>query len=224
MPTSIAHAFGGLAAAEGAPRPRGWSRAGILLFCAIVANLPDADFLPGLLLGDAGRFHRHGTHSLLAALLLALGCALWLRWRRGADRGDGGDRGDAARFGALAFLVYASHLALDMLVTQPTATSGVPLFWPIVPTRYYVALQLPRPLAFLLDLDFDKHGAFFHELFSAHGAEVFLGHALLFAPLPVVAWLVRRAFELARGPAAERPERPRARPAFGPAPEAAGED
>ncbi len=218
MPTSIAHAFGGLAAAEGSPLPQGWSRARVLLFCALVANLPDADFLPGILTGDASRFHRHGTHSLLATLLVALACALWLRWRRRATRGD------AARLGVLAFLVYGSHLALDTLVTRATDSAGVPLFWPIDRARYYTVLHLPRPLAALLDLDFDKHGAFFHELLSVHGAAVFLGHALLFAPLPIIAWAVRRGFELARGPADSRPERPRARPAFGPAPEPAGED
>ncbi len=218
MPTSLAHAFGGLAAAEGGPRARGWSRAPLVLFCAVVANLPDADFVPGLLLGDAGRFHRHATHSLLATLLVALACALWLRWRRRAAAGD------AARFGWLAFLVYGSHLLLDMLVTRPTDTSGVPLFWPIERARFFTVVRLPAPLAALLDLDFDKHAAFFHELFSVHGAVVFLGHGLLFAPLPVLAWAIRRGFEAWRGPARTRPDRPRARPAFGPAPEPAGED
>lgn len=210
MPTSIAHALGGFAAAEGSPLARSWSRARVFVFCAVVANLPDLDFGPGLLLGNAGRFHRHGTHSLLAMLLVALACALWLRWRSGASRGD------ALRLARLAGVVYGSHLLLDMLVVRPTDTSGVPLFWPFDAARYYTRIHLPRSLAVLLDLDFDKHGAFFREILSAHGAVVFLGHALLFAPVPLAAWLIRRAWERWTAP-----EPPRARPGFAPAPEPA---
>ncbi len=217
MPTSIAHALGGLAAAQANPLARRWSRARVLVFCAVLANLPDADFLPGVLVGDASRFHRQGTHTLLATLVVALACALWLRWRSGAQPGD------AARFGTLAFIVYGSHLALDMLVTRATVTAGVPLFWPVDPARYYTILHLPRPFAWLLDLDFDKHGAFFHELLSPHGALVFLGHGLLFAPLPIAAWLIRRGFETWRGTDAD-PDGRRPRPGFAPEPEPAGED
>ncbi len=218
MPTSIAHALGGFAAVEGSPLARGWSRARVFLFCALVANLPDLDFVPGLLVGDAGRFHRHGSHSLLAALLVSLACALWLRWRSGASRGD------AVRFAALAALVYGSHLLLDMLVTSPTETSGVPLFWPIEPARYYAIIRLPRPLAALLDLDFDKSQPFFRSLLSVHGVLVFLGHGLLFAPLPALAWLVRRAWAWTAERGAAPPARAPAQPAFGAAPEPAGED
>ena len=213
MPTSIAHAFGGLAAAEGSSTARGWSRTRVLVFCAVVANLPDLDFLPGAVLGDAGRFHRHFSHSLLATLLVALAFALWERWRRH------GSRGDAARVGWLAFLVYGSHLVLDTLVATPTDTSGVPLFAPFSPARYYTVLHLPAPLATLLELDIDKNDHFFHAVFSIRGAEVFLGHALLFAPLPIVAWLIRRAVEGKRAP------RRRSQPGFAPtAAEAAAED
>ena len=200
MPTSIAHAFGGLAAAEGSGA-RGWSRARLLLFCTIVANLPDLDFIPGILAGDAGRFHRHATHSLLATLLFALACALWAHRRRRVPPGD------AARFAWLGFLVYGSHLALDMLVSAPSTSAGVPLLWPIGKARYFTVLHLPGPLAALLDLDFPKHQHFFHAVFSAHGAVVFLGHGLLFAPLPVLAWLLRRAWQLRPGVGARRDQR-----------------
>ncbi|HEX9108957.1 MAG TPA: metal-dependent hydrolase [Longimicrobiales bacterium] len=200
MPTSIAHAFGGLAAAEGSV-VRGWSRARLLLFCTVVANLPDLDFIPGILAGDAGRFHRHATHSLLATLLFALACLLWARLRRRAAPGD------AIRFAWLGLLVYGSHLALDMLVATPTENAGVPLFSPFLGTRYYLQLHLPAPLAALLDLDFDKRQHFFQAVLSPRGLQVFLGHAALFALLPLFTWLIRLAWQRRPGRAQRYPRR-----------------
>jgi len=203
MPTSIAHVFGGMAAAEATTLRGRWSDTRVLLFFALVANLPDADFLPGLLVGDPVLYHREGSHSLLAALIVALACA-GIAAARGAD---------ARRWFSIAFLVYLSHLALDMLATGgPASSTGVPLLWPLIRDRWFVELPLPTPLAELLDLDLNKTGpgGFFPALFSWHGAEVFLGHALLFAPLPLIARLIRVARERLGDAAGWRP-RPRPR-------------
>lgn len=203
MPTSIAHLFAGMAAAEVTPdapiRPR-WTDWKLLLFAGVAANLPDADFLPGVLVGNPVLFHRTASHSLLAAAVFALLCGAIAAWR-GAD---------FRRWFTFALLVYGSHLACDVIAATPSASSGVPLFWPLDHARWYLSLPLPKPLATLLDLDLDKkaNAGFFHTLLSLHGLGVFLGHALLFAPLPVIARIVR----IARERSAARRETGRLRP------------
>ncbi len=141
-------------------------------------------------------------------------------------RARSGKAGEPLALAWLGFLVYASHLALDALVTRPQPNAGVPVFWPLLSDRFFTRCPLPARLSTLLDLDIrsPSSGGFWGEVLSRHGLVVFLGHALLFAPLPIVAWLIRRGVERWRGGAGARPERRRAPSAFGPAPEPAGED
>lgn len=97
----------------------GWQRA--LAFMAI-ANLPDADFLVGFVLGQPGTFHRGVSHTLLAALVFGVlaGAALARRTR---------ERWWAA--GAMLAAVYASHLLLDALTIDERGPAGAQFFWPL---------------------------------------------------------------------------------------------
>jgi inner membrane protein len=105
------------------------SRVFVLLAVVFFSVLPDIDFLPGLLIGDIGRFHNQGTHSLLAALAVALLAGLAARWRKASFR---------SWFG-LAFISYSIHLLMDALTF---GGRGVKLFWPFSQERYDMPVSL----------------------------------------------------------------------------------
>ncbi len=177
MPTTIGHALGGIAATEltrpdRTEGPRPWA---LLLVAAVVANLPDLDFVPGALMGHAERYHRGGSHSILAAVLVAatLGPA--------AARALGGRT--RAWVGVL-FAVYSSHLVLDLLLRDPTGGPGIAALWPLTDVRY--ALNVPGqhvldPLR-TLDPGFFRNGIL-GGLLSVRTVQVFLVDGLLVLPL-----------------------------------------
>ena len=184
MPTSVAHMIGGYAALESGARRS--PRPGIffLFLVVIVANLPDLDFLPGVLVGDAALFHRGASHSLVAAVVVALALGAALRGRAGGFK----------RVAACAFLAYGSHLVLDMIVPDPSGyTAGVPLLWPLVES------EIGAPIPGLGALDplrwfesYELQDGFFHAMLSLGGVRVFLMDAALVSPLVPLAWGVRR--------------------------------
>jgi inner membrane protein len=180
MPTTLAHAVAGYAASEAAStgtrtRNSWWS---IALLAAVVANLPDLDFVPGLIVDNIPKYHRTMSHGLPAALLVAtIGTAALQRWWKGAWGG----------LWLLIFVAYSSHLMMDVVIPDPTGGDGLRLFWPISTT--WVAHPLPflQPLDGLRMLD---HGptneTFWSTLFSGRGAAVFLIDALIMLPLIAV--------------------------------------
>jgi inner membrane protein len=91
-----------------------WRATAVYLFAA---NAPDLDFLPGLLIGDLGRFHHGPSHSIGFAILFGIGASLFFSRR------------------PYTFLVasslYFSHVVLDYLVQDLTPPHGVPLLWPL---------------------------------------------------------------------------------------------
>jgi len=97
----------------------GWPRA---LTFALVANLPDADFLIGFALGRPGAFHRGISHTVLAALVFgaAGGAIVAWRWRE--------------RWWPVSLVlvaVYASHLLVDALTIDERGPAGAQFFWPL---------------------------------------------------------------------------------------------
>lgn len=128
--TLIGHAVLG-ATAYGALRPHakasrwGLSRRALLLLCLILPMLPDADAAMHVWVKyghDLG--HRGITHSLLFALIFALGLA-WLLQRLGrAER----SRQALGRMTLAFFLLMASHALTDAMTTGGKAPS---LLWPV---------------------------------------------------------------------------------------------
>jgi membrane-bound metal-dependent hydrolase YbcI (DUF457 family) len=107
-----------------------------VLFVAVVTSLPDLDFLPGLVVGDSGRYHRHFSHSLSATLAVAL--ALGALWRFRGRR--------FLPMFLLAGLAYGSHLLVDSFILLDTSRpvgprEGVMLFWPF--SERMVAIHVP---------------------------------------------------------------------------------
>jgi inner membrane protein len=121
------------------PRPASWQRA--LGFMAL-ANLPDADFLLGFVLGHPGTFHRGVSHTVLAAFLVGAGLATLTWWRRGHPWWPS----------ALVFTaVYGSHLFLDAWSADARAPSGAAFFWPLS-DAYFIF-----PIALFTEIFIDGH-------------------------------------------------------------------
>src|SRR5579883_2594427 len=81
MALPVGHAAAGYLAYE-AVRPAGRHRAGWLATALLLANAPDLDYLPGLLVGHPDAWHRGVTHSLAAALAVAAGVTALAAARR----------------------------------------------------------------------------------------------------------------------------------------------
>lgn len=133
MASPIAHALAGYLICRLIPysrRQAGWKTIG---WCSFVAVSPDLDFLPGLFQGQPALYHQGISHSLgfavlvssLAALLYGKGRSAWF-------------------LGGLFFLVYGSHLLIDMLGPDARPPYGIPLFWPLGEQYYLAPFQLFR--------------------------------------------------------------------------------
>lgn len=173
MPTPVGHALAGLALGPlfAWRRPfisPGWDLA---LFVG-VSQLPDLDFLPGLLLGRPEAFHHGASHSLGAAALVGL-----LAWLVGRGRGE------AWRWALMAFGLVLAHALIDALGLDYRHPYGVPLAWPL-DGRY-----LTPDWAFFLDVRRGPLGwdVLWHNL-KAVGLEL----AVLGPPAALVLWLWTR--------------------------------
>lgn len=118
MPFPLGHTAIGLATYKTVETStNGAERWKLLAFIMILANLPDVDVIPGLLLNSNGNlFHRGPTHSLLFAVLS--GYLASQAWRLG---------GYIPRLPwRTCFLIVFSHVLADMAFTA----SPVSLLWP----------------------------------------------------------------------------------------------
>lgn len=93
----------------------------LLAGCVLAANLPDLDFLPGLIAGNRERFHRGFSHSLGFPLAVTAFAFLALRVRVGVRR--------LALTGLLG-LATATHLLIDWATWDASQPAGIPLLWP----------------------------------------------------------------------------------------------
>ena len=180
MPSPIGHSLIGLAIGiaampgdvRGTPLQRRLlQRRWMLLGCVFVANLPDLDYLPGLLTGQMNAFHYNLTHSIGWAGLVGLG--LWLLLRAVRPR-----TGLACLLLLLALL--GSHLLADFWCEDRSPPYGMPVYWPF--SRAWHTAQ--RPIFMAMDKDT------FRDVFTAANLpaalrEVGIGVALLLAALGV---------------------------------------
>jgi membrane-bound metal-dependent hydrolase YbcI (DUF457 family) len=161
LPLPIAHSAAGFAsylafarcAGSGLASRKTALLAGLALFAA---NLPDLDFVPGILTGQPGYFHHGASHSLFATLLGAV--ALWLvtsKYLHEVPR--------AVLF-SLVLTATTSHLLLDFLTVDHSSPYGIPVFWPFSNEHYISA----TPLFLNANRVDSSNAAFFASLFSLH--------------------------------------------------------
>lgn len=116
MATPLGHMLAGAAVGSVSDRP-GPTRARLLVG-ALAGGAADLDFIPGVLIGDPGRYHHAFSHSLTFALLAAVLVGLSFASRR-------------ISWAGLAGGAYVSHLVLDYLTFDPSPPQGIPWFWPL---------------------------------------------------------------------------------------------
>jgi inner membrane protein len=177
MPLPIGHSLMGYAIHDTTSEDKGFSWKSILLF-VFVANLPDLDFIPGLLAGEANLYHRHFlSHSLGAALAFGVLAGAYCYFVR--------KKNFATNF-ALFSLVYFSHVFLDYFSMDHSAPHGVPMFWPLT-TEYFAS---PFPV-FMSVVKGNDSGRFFQSLFVAHNFQVALWEIVVFIPVITIMKLVK---------------------------------
>ena len=164
MASALTHAYVG--AALGALAPRWLRGPRFALLLAGLAAAPDLDVIAFAFgIPYSHRFgHRGFSHSLLAALLCALGVWLW-RYRRLAPL--------SARWWALCGWVFAAVASHGLLDALTDGGRGVGFLIPFDDRRYFLPWR-PLHVSSLNPLDF----------LTRHALEVF-GSELLWVWLPV---------------------------------------
>lgn len=184
MPLPIGHALAGMAFFEARPGLFFKNRWVEAFFFILLANLPDADFLPGLLLGFPNRYHHGIFHSLGAALAVtAISGLIFHRAKQ-----------PAWRLATPVFLIFSSHLLLDFFTRDFTAPFGLPLFWPFS-KNYYIAA---RPI-FINITRSARSADFFPSLFSRHNLKAALLEIGLLGGSALLAGMVRRVLNKRAG-------------------------
>ena len=140
MPSPVLHSLPAVLIGKAFAGPSSRQDGAILVGAALVAaNIPDLDFVPGIMVGDAGKWHHGASHSLLAAIAVGFAGMLLARIARYPH---------AVRLGVVACLALTSHLLLDAMAPLDDAGRGVPFFWPlshhsfVSPVRVFMGIGL----------------------------------------------------------------------------------
>lgn len=191
MPTPLAHGLAGFAMGRTVrSRWRAWHFA-VIAF--LITQVPDLDFIPGVLAGDPGMYHRIATHSIFGAMVISVPIAALLAWLAPLPGEGPGRSRRFLRWYAFVLPVYGTHLVLDVLSPDTIHNSGVQILWPLSNVYVRAPIPLPAALAGFFDLEFGPDTAgFFQTFFSLHAAGVFLADALLFSPVLLMPWLAAR--------------------------------
>lgn len=154
MALPLTHGAVGYAVYE-ALRPVDAHRPWLAVAAVVLANAPDADFLPGIVLGEPGEFHRGITHTVGGVGLVAL--LVW--WAVGWWGAGGAERVKVAGFAAAAWM---SHLVVDYFAADKVPPHGAQFLWPFS-DQYYLA---PHTVIPEIIIDRTSRGAFFGSLFA----------------------------------------------------------
>ena len=173
MATPIGHLL--VAGLVYAGRPRSYKGSiPLAVLCVGLANAPDLDFLPGILVGKPSSFHHGISHSFGFGLAFTTIVVLVLKrtttWFASHS---------LTPLLAIGLLSYASHILLDLVTLDNGVPYGMPLLWPVM-TGY-----LDAPVYVLPNV---VQGT---GVLSAHNVGVALREVLIFGPL-VTAILVDR--------------------------------
>jgi hypothetical protein len=131
VPSPVGHSLIGLAIASLGVLPRGplreagarlWRARVPLLAGMLLANAPDADYLPGVLAGDLNAYHHLYSHTAGWVALVAAGV-----WLVGKGMGRLGGWRSIALIGAL----LSSHLAADVVTDDARPPIGIMALWPL---------------------------------------------------------------------------------------------
>jgi membrane-bound metal-dependent hydrolase YbcI (DUF457 family) len=183
MPLPIGHALAGIALQQVHPGfffSRPWRDA---LFFMFLANLPDLDFLPGIILGHPNLYHHGIFHSLGAALVVGAGIG-WFFYRK---------QGHFWKFSAAVALVFVSHLVLDYFSLDFSIPYGLPFFWPLS-NSYFIAAH---PI-FINIVRSGRSADFFSSMINLHNLDAALREIMILGGMAGAMGLLRRYREKRR--------------------------
>ncbi|MFQ5676054.1 MAG: metal-dependent hydrolase [bacterium] len=171
MPTPIGHSLAGLLLSKTKIFMPSRSPYRSLAIAVILANLADADFIPGLLTGNPNRFHHGVTHSVGASIIVGLLFAGFFFYCQ---------RRFLAPF-MFAFAGYYSHVVFDFFSVDSSIPHGVPALWPFS-TEYFIS-----PIAVFSDVRRSETlGTFFQSLFVGHNGWTICREILFLTPMLVI--------------------------------------
>ena len=127
----------------------------LLVLCLFLANLPDLDFIPGLLIGEPGRCHHGPSHSLVVGLIGGLIFYRFVGYRLKEI--------SKLRILGCSLLWLLSHPIFDCFSADTSYPFGVPLFWPFDGEYYMSSIPLFRDV----QRDEDTVGSFFKSLMNS---------------------------------------------------------
>jgi inner membrane protein len=133
MATPIGHSLAGYVIYRFRVRHGQNRRPALLLLALLMANAPDLDFLPGILVGAPAAYHQGLSHSFALALIASvvvtavLGTAF---------------RTPARPVFVLGLLCYSSHLVIDLFGPDRRPPFGIPLFWPVSHLTFLSPVQV----------------------------------------------------------------------------------
>jgi inner membrane protein len=153
-----------------------------VLGCILIANAPDLDFLPGMLLGKPNLFHHGISHSLGVGILFSLTLAALVNWRKRQHI-----RTDFLIF----FTLYASHLMLDYISSDGRPPLGIPLFWPLS-NEYFLFPHPILPGVMHSKLDHATIVQFLDDVFSVHNLYVVFLEIAMATPLLLIIFFLRK--------------------------------
>lgn len=178
MPSPVGHTIAGICGFivfQKKLTPRLWTL--FFLFSIFIANLPDLDMLPGLLIGDIRSFHHQGMHSITASVLVGLLISLLARqWKL-----------NWVGWGLWGGGIYLSHVLLDLLVNDPSPPFGSQLFWPFSKS-YFIS-----PITPFARFDYFNPGlGMVRTIFTLHNFGAVLREVILMTPLVGLTWYIKK--------------------------------
>lgn len=145
-----------------------------LFFYIFMANAPDLDFIPGMLVGQPNLYHHGISHSLGAGILVAALVAFLIGIKR---------KGRLKRDFFYLLTIYVSHLLLDLISIDGRPLLGIPFFWPL--SEAYLMLPLLPPVLHS-ELNYATFGQFFADVFSTHNLHVVFLEIALTVPFALI--------------------------------------
>lgn len=148
-------------------KKRDWLVYGLV---ALGASFADMDFIPGLILGQAGRFHHSYFHSLGVAIGVALIARIFIKLIQPGS--------SFIKTGSFVFCLGLSHLLLDFFTEAP---SGFPFFWPFTEKKFLSSIPIfPR-----------VERAWGYLNLWSHDLSCLLVENFLLLPLWIISWRMR---------------------------------
>ncbi len=141
----------------------------IIALYVFAANAPDLDFIPGIFIGHANRFHHGISHTLGFSVLFALSMYVISRCKRKKDF-------------MIFFLLYFGHVLIDFLAADTSPAFGVMLFWPFT-KRYFISSY---------SIFLDIHKATLSSLFDVHNLMAIVREMIIFSPIIILLIIIRK--------------------------------